>query len=340
MDRHHAERCELVSSNDVSSISIDHEGRLWFATDRGGISTYHPKTQKWQSWSRADGLPDDVTYKMLEDSLHRLWFGTNHGLVCGSLDEPVVLVYPNSSGLPGNQYNYKSAVIGADGTFYFGGTQGLVAFNPMLAGKETQGRVLITNLRVDHKDILPGESDILKTNIVEAQEIRLPYDFSSLSLSVSSLNYRGVEGDVYEYQLSGVNDSWTLVRNNDEDIIFSRLQPGTYTFRVRPAGGEEVTELRIVVAHPWWSSPVMMVVYLLLLALASYVIFRLMQRRQREKENERQAHFIEEKDKELLQSKINFFTDITHEIRTPLTLINGSVENINEQQSPRLSATC
>lgn len=319
-----------ISSNDVSSISIDHEGRLWFATDRGGISTYHPKTQKWQSWSRADGLPDDVTYKMLEDSLHRLWFGTNHGLVCGSLDEPVVLVYPNSSGLPGNQYNYKSAVIGADGTFYFGGTQGLVAFNPMLAGKETQGRVLITNLRVDHKDILPGESDILKTNIVEAQEIRLPYDFSSLSLSVSSLNYRGVEGDVYEYQLSGVNDHWTLVRNNDEDIVFSRLQPGTYTFRVRPAGGEEVTELRIVVAHPWWSSPVMMVVYLLLLALASYAIFRLMQRRQREKENERQAHFIEEKDKELLQSKINFFTDITHEIRTPLTLINGSVENIEE----------
>lgn len=321
-----------ISSNDVSSISIGHDGRLWFATDRGGISSCQPEKDEWQSWSRADGLPDDVTYKMLEDSLHRLWFGTNHGLVCGSLDEPNVRIYPNSSGLPGNQYNYKSAVIGADGTFYFGGTQGLVAFNPMLAGKEKLGRVLITNLRVDHEDILPGESDILKTNIVEAQEIRLPYDFSSLSLSVSSLNYRGIEGDIYEYQLSGVNDSWTLVRNNDGDIFFSRLQPGSYTFRVRPAGGEEVTELRIVVTHPWWSSPAMMVVYLLLLAIASYVIFRLMQHRQREKEKERQAHFIEEKDKELLQSKINFFTDITHEIRTPLTLINGSVENINGQQ--------
>ena len=327
-----ADNAQTISSNDVSSISIAHDGRLWFATDRGGISSYLPATDKWQSWSRAEGLPDDVTYKMLEDSLHRLWFGTNHGLVCGSLDEPNVRIYPNSSGLPGNQYNYKSAVIGADGTFYFGGTQGLVAFNPMLAGKEKLGRVLITNLRVDHEDILPGESDILKTNIVEAQEIRLPYDFSSLSLSVSSLNYRGIEGDIYEYQLSGVNDSWTLVRNNDGDIIFSRLQPGSYTFRVRPAGGEEVTELRIVVTHPWWSSPAMMVVYLLLLVIASYVIFRLMQHRQREREKERQAHFIEEKDKELLRSKINFFTDITHEIRTPLTLINGSVENINGQQ--------
>ena len=321
-----------ISSNDVSSISIGHDGRLWFATDRGGICSYQPEKDKWQSWSRADGLPDDVTYKMLEDSLHRLWFGTNHGLVCGSLDEPNVRVYPNSSGLPGNQYNYKSAVVGADGTFYFGGTQGLVAFNPMLAGKEKQGRVFITNLRVDHEDILPRQNDILKMNIVAAQEICLPYDFSSLSLSVSSLNYRGIEGDIYEYQLSGINDRWTLVHNNDGDIVFSRLQPGSYTFRVRPAGGEEVTELRIVVAHPWWSSPAMMAVYLLLLAIASYIIFRMMQHRQREKEKERQAHFIEEKDKELLQSKINFFTDITHEIRTPLTLINGSVENINEQR--------
>lgn len=321
-----------ISSNDVSSISIDHEGRLWFATDRGGLCAYHPDTQKWKSWSRADGLPDDVTYKVLEDKLHRLWFGTNHGLVCGSLADQITLVYPNSSGLPGNQYNYKSAVVGADGTMYFGGTQGIVAFNPMLAGKDQQGKVLITNLRVDRMDILPGESDILETNIIEAKKIYLPHDFSSFSLSVSSLNYRGVEGDSYEYQLSGVDDNWILVRNNDEDISFSRLQPGTYTFWVRPAGGDEITELQIVVAHPWWLSPLMKMVYLLLLSAVAYGVFRFIQQRQRQKEKERQARFMEEKDKELLQSKINFFTDITHEIRTPLTLINGSVENMNEQQ--------
>lgn len=321
-----------ISSNDVSSISIDHQGHLWFATDRGGICTYNPNTKKWQSWSRSDGLPDDVTYKVLEDSLHRLWFGTNHGLVCGNFEENTTLVYPNSNGLPGNQYNYKSAVIGVDGTFYFGGTQGIVAFNPMLAGKDKQGKVLITNLRVDRQDILPGESDVLETNIIEAKEIHLPHDFSSFSLSVSSLNYRGVEGDSYEYQLSGVDDSWILVRNNDEDISFSRLQPGTYTFRVRPASGDEITELRVIVAYPWWLSPIMKIIYFVLLSMASYAVYRILQQRQRQKEKERQERFMEEKDKELLQSKINFFTDITHEIRTPLTLINGSVENMNDQQ--------
>ena len=327
-----ADSTRTLSSNDVSSISIDHDGHLWFATDRGGICTHDPKTGVWKSWSRAAGLPDDVTYKLLEDSLHRLWFGTNHGLVCGAVDEEVIYVYPNNGGLPGNQYNYKSATIGADGTFYFGGTQGLVAFNPMLAGRQRQGRVLITNLRVDHEDILPADDGILHSNIVEASEIRLPYDFSSLALSVSSLNFRGVESDVYEYQLSGVDDTWALVR--DGDISFSRLQPGSYTFRVRPAGSGDITELRIVVAHPWWSSPAMMVVYLLLLAAIAYITFRLLQRRQQQKERMRQERFVEEKDKELLQSKINFFTDITHEIRTPLTLINGSVENLEELFSP------
>ena len=327
-----------VSSNDVSSVTLDHAGRLWFATDRGGICTYDPQADQWRSWSRPDGLPDDVTYKVLEDSLHRLWFGTNHGLVCGSLDDEVVYVYPNTSGLPGNQYNYKSATQGADGMFYFGGTQGLVVFDPMLAGKERQGRVLITNLRVDHQDILPRKGGILESNIVEAEKILLPYDFSNLSLCVSSLNYRGVESDCYEYLLDGFDDKWTLVRDGDDDISFSRLQPGRYTFRVRPAGGGEETRLLIVVDHPWWSSPAMTLVYVLLLALVAYQAYRLLQQRQRRRDQERQQRFVEEKDKELLQSKISFFTDITHEIRTPLTLINGSVENLEETQDEEVRA--
>ena len=319
-----------LKSNDISSISIDHAGRLWFATDRGGLTTCDPKTGEWKTFGREDGLPDDVTYKVLEDSLNRLWFGTNHGLCCGSLDTNHLMVYKNQNGLPGNQYNYKSAVIGRDGMFYFGGTQGLVAFNPMLAGKSSQGRVMITNLRVDHQDVHPTRSGILNRNIISADEIRLPHNFSNLSLFVSSLDYTGIESDSYEYLLSGMDKKWTLVRNSE--ISFSRLLPGSYKLRVRPGGGGEVTELKIIVRNPWWMSLPMRMVYLALLLLAVWMLFRYLQRRQMEKMNEREEHFREEQDKELLRAKINFFTDITHEIRTPLTLINGAVENLQDSQ--------
>lgn len=315
-----------LRSNDVSSMTVDHRGHLWFATDRGGITTCNPQTGEWKTFGRENGLPDDVTYKVLEDSLGRLWFGTNHGLCCGRMADAHLVVYENSNGLPGNQYNYKSAVVGRDGMFYFGGTQGLVAFNPMLAGKNPQGKVIITNVRVNHADVHPEKNGILECNVIEAREIRLPYDFSSLEIDVSSLDYTGMESDSYEYQLFGMDKGWTLVRENE--ISFSRLQPGTYTLRVRPGGGKEVTELKVIVRNPWWLTWPMKLLYVLLLAGFAWYAYQQVQSRQSERMLVREQHFREEQEKELLQAKINFFTDITHEIRTPLTLIYGAVENI------------
>lgn len=319
-----------ISSNDVSSITIDHQGRLWFATDRGGVSVYNPVNCQWRSFGTADGLPDDVVYKVLEDSLHRLWMGTNHGLVCGDLTKGFVTVYQNEKGLPGNQYNYKSAVAGADGAFYFGGTNGLTAFYPLLADRAKPERLFITDMQVDRKTVMPSDDGILQTNIVEAKEIHLPYNFASLQFQVSSLDFSGVERDNYEYQLTGVDREWMLLRG-EHQISFSRLPPGTYTLLLRLVGSETVTSLDIIVAHPWWSAPLMRLVYLLLAGALVYAAFLLWSRRQKERIIERQQRFIEEKDKELLQEKIKFFTDITHEIRTPLTLINGSIENISEE---------
>ncbi|MBQ8127674.1 MAG: response regulator [Prevotella sp.] len=323
---------EGISSNGISSITITHDQKLWFSTDRGGICTYDLDTRQWTRYSKADGLPDDVAYRILEDRENNLWFGTNQGLVRFTPATRQVLVYRSSNGLLSNQFNYKSAAKALNHSFLFGGTNGLILFEPRLTEEDSiTSPIFITNLRVNEADVRPEEGGILTTNILHTHEITLPHDVGSISFDVSTLNFSGTESRYLEYQMEGLTNDWTTTQTG-LNINYSQLQPGKYTFRVRPVGDpKHMTVLTINVRHPWWSSILARVVYFLLLVTMAYFVYRFMQRRQTEKMKAREAHFREEQDKQLLQAKINFFTNITHEIRTPLTLINGSVENLREE---------
>ncbi len=320
-----------ISSSSVSSITIDSRGDLWFSTDRGGISRFDRSTRKFVNYSKADGLPDDVAYKILEDKNHNLWFGSNNGVVCFNPETKAAKVYRSTNSQITNQHNYKSAIKLSDNRFIIGGLSGIVEFNPELAqtGKQTP-RILISNLRVNGRELWPEENGVLKQNIFLSNEVSLPHDMSSISLDVSTLNFSGTETNVYEYMLEGVDRHW-VTTDNGHGIAYAQLQPGDYTFRVRLQGNEASTaELQIEVRHPWYSSLPARVVYVLLVIALIYYIARTHQRRQMNKLRRREQQFQATVEKEQLKSKIDFFTDITHEIRTPLTLINGSLENIGE----------
>jgi len=129
-------KSNTLSSNSISSIMQDSNGYLWFSTDRGGICRYDKLTDNFISYSIEDGLPDDVSYKIIEDSMHNLWFGTNRGLVCFNPYTKYVQTYTTADGLLGNQFSYKSAIKSHDGKFFFGCIEGLISFNPNTA--ETQ----------------------------------------------------------------------------------------------------------------------------------------------------------------------------------------------------------
>ena len=119
-----------LSSNSVSSVMQDSKGRVWFSTDRGGICYYNEEKDNFVTYSIKEGLPDDVAYKILEDEEGNLWFGTNRGLVRFHPDKNDIRVFTTKDGLLGNQFNYKSALKARNGKFYFGGIDGLVAFDP------------------------------------------------------------------------------------------------------------------------------------------------------------------------------------------------------------------
>lgn len=181
----------------------DSKGNIWFSTDRGGICRYNEAQDNFTTFSIEDGLPDDVAYNILEDDAGNLWFGTNKGLVKFNPESGDVRVFTNKDGLLGNQFNYQSALKAQDGRFYFGGVDGLIAFDPTVQEEEKPlPPVYISKFSIYNKEVTVHTPESpLKQCIVHTDEIVLPYDQANISICVALLSYSTAESNQYYYRM-------------------------------------------------------------------------------------------------------------------------------------------
>lgn len=328
-----------LSFNKVISIHEDSKKRLWFMTLGGGFCRYNPETDDFTRYDMSKGFPSNTFYKMVEDERGNLWLTSNHGLICFQPDTENKHVYTTANGLLSNQFNFQSGYIDKKGRIYLGSINGLIAFDPATFVENSYlPPVVVTDFFLFNKRISVDSPDSpLEKSITYADEIELDADQNSFSFQVAALSYQAPEMNRLEYKLEGFDREWYTVGRNST-INYSNLPYGSYTLRIRGSNSdgkwnEAERVLHIRIRPPFYLSVWAYAVYLLLALCLLVGVILYSRRRVRQKHRLAMEKFEREKERELYTAKIDFFTNVAHEIRTPLTLIKCPLENVLASRS-------
>lgn len=330
-----------ISSDRVLSVTEDSRHRIWVATEGGGVNLLDRKADTFRRVPIPVYSPRNIAYKIVEDSRNRLWISTNRGLVCYDPTSRTSNVYTRENGLLDNNFNPNSSLKARDGRIYMGCQRGFIAFVPESFGDTRHsGDIVATDLMVNNVAVDNfTENSPLKQNIVTTRHLELAYGQNSFALHMAMLNFSDMAPRNIEYRLEGLDRDWQQLYD-DGYIKYTNLPAGHYTLTVRekPVNGQSTAKeykLDIEVNPPFWLAWYAKLLYLLLLIGAVHMVWKYISHRSDMRRRIAMRKFEYEKEQELYQSKISFFTNVAHEIRTPLTLIKAPLEEIisNEDET-------
>lgn len=322
-----------IGQSTINALSKDKKGDLWIGTNEGLICKKANKTD-YKTYKVEDGLANNQVLGLLVDDKDYVWASTTYGL---SKFDPQTKKFRNftlSDGLQGNEFERYVSLKTKNGELMFGGRNGFNIFAPEnIVDNPNPPKVEITSFKLFNKPVGVGTKDSpLEKHISQTQNLKLSHEQSVMTFGFVALNYSSPEKNKYAYILEGFDKDWNYIGNKQE-ATYTNLPAGDYVFRVKASNSdgywnEQGTSINVQILPPWWKTSMAYFAYAILIILLLLTFYYLMLVYFNLKNNLRFEQLEKEKNTQIYQAKLQFFTSISHEFRTPLTLIIDPLDKL------------
>ncbi|MCD0466037.1 two-component regulator propeller domain-containing protein [Flavobacterium sp. ENC] len=330
---------KITIGNPVRCIHEDKDKNLWLGTQEGGLLLFDRKTKTFKRFTTDDGLPSNTILRLLEDKEGNLWMSTYNGVCRFDKKRKTFRNFSVNDGLQSNQFSFNAGLKLATGEFLFGGINGFNIFFPeAIKSFNQENNLLLSDFYVNNQPIEESKTDLVsKWDSGKIKEVSLPYDQTTLSLEFVALDYNNADKINYAYYLEGWDEQWNFV-GQSRKANYSRLPEGKYTFKVKTTnfkGGwnKEESLITIFVLPPWYRTWWAYTLYLLagIGAVFAYIAYN--KNKEELKYKVKIAELERKKEKEVAEKQSSMFTYISHEFRTPLSLIINPLKKAVQKES-------
>ncbi len=336
--------CEDLSTNNVLGSLLDPnepEKYVWIGTKGAGLYKINIETGSCEQYTTENGLPNNVVYGILADDLGNLWLSTNLGLSQFNLEGKTFRNFTDAiDDLQGDEFNAGAYLKLDDGRLVFGGVSGLSFLDPTEFTQATVfGKITFTQLKINNKVVRYKDgNDILKKPLAYMEQISLKHDENFLTIRYAGLQTRNTGKTNYYYKMEGVDKNWVFAGEKTE-LSYPNLAPGNYTLKVCDVNeigdrNPNYSSLEFNIASAWWASTLAYFIYGIIACSLLVMLFNFRLSRVKLQQelifNEKEMQQM----KQLDELKSRFFSNITHEFRTPLTLIIEPARQLLNNDSP------
>jgi len=323
-------------------LYTDAKGRIWVGTGGSGLNLYDEATDTFLPVHAKWNLPGDAVVSIRSDKEGDLWLGTNAGLIklalSDNLESATFRLYTTVDGLQDNIFIRSAQAVAADGEMFFGGHRGYNSFYPENQQEQPfSSSVIVTDIKIFNQSWgnLPAKErmEISQLSPAFADEIQLDYWHNNFSIEFSALEYANPDRNQYAYQLAGFDSDWQYTGGSKRFAYYNNLKAGTYTFYLKSSNSngiwnQDVQTVKVIILPPPWKTWWAYTLYILLVLGSAWYAYRVIRNRIRLRNALHLREMEQAKAEEINHAKLQFFTNITHELLTPLTIISASVDEL------------